>query len=133
MDQRGTRSHVTSSSPWDALVAGHAAIAVRNQANAQRLFEAVAGSAAPSYVARTWLRRVRKAHKLVSQLGWRRDEPVQRSYPGEEPALLTRAVELAAEHGTSLSTFAEHLRLPLPLLRSVLGEVVQRPRLTLVQ
>jgi hypothetical protein len=35
------------------LVAGHAAIAVRNQANAQRLVEAVAGSAAPTYVAPT--------------------------------------------------------------------------------
>jgi hypothetical protein len=44
-----------------------------------------------------------------------------------------RAVELAAEHGTSLGTLAERLRLPLPLLRSVLGDVTERPRLTLVQ
>jgi hypothetical protein len=47
------------------LVAGHAAIADRNQANAQRLFEAVAGSAAPAYVVRTWLHGARQAHKLA--------------------------------------------------------------------
>jgi hypothetical protein len=47
------------------LVAGHAAIEDRNQANAQRLFEAVAGSAAPAYVVRAWARGGRKAHKLA--------------------------------------------------------------------
>jgi len=47
------------------LVAGHAAIEDRNQANAQRLFEAVAGSAAPAYVVGAWTRGGRKAHKLA--------------------------------------------------------------------
>lgn len=47
------------------LVAGHAAIADRNVANAQRLFDAVAGSAAPAYVIRTWIRGGRPAHKLA--------------------------------------------------------------------
>jgi hypothetical protein len=47
------------------LVAGHAAIADRNQANAQRLFDAVAGSAAPAYVVRTWAHGGRRAHKLA--------------------------------------------------------------------
>jgi len=47
------------------LVGGHAAIAERNEANAQRLFDAVAGSAAPAYVVRTWLRGGRQAHKLA--------------------------------------------------------------------
>lgn len=47
------------------LVAGHVAIADRNQANAQRLFDAVAGSAAPTYVVRTWARGGRRAHKLA--------------------------------------------------------------------
>jgi hypothetical protein len=47
------------------LVAGHAAIADRNLANAQRLFDAVAGSAAPAYVIRTWVRGGRQAHKLA--------------------------------------------------------------------
>jgi hypothetical protein len=47
------------------LVGGHAAIADRNQANAQRLFDAVAGSAAPAYVVRTWLLGGRQAHKLA--------------------------------------------------------------------
>jgi Zn-dependent peptidase ImmA (M78 family) len=75
----------------------------------------------------------RRIMVTLGRLGWRRDEPVQRSYPGEDPALLIRAAELAAEHGTPLSAFADQLRLPLPLLRAVLGEVVGRPRLTLVQ
>jgi hypothetical protein len=47
------------------LVAGHAAIADRNQANAQRLFDAVARSAAPAYVVRAWLRGGDQAHKLA--------------------------------------------------------------------
>jgi hypothetical protein len=47
------------------LVAEHAAIADRNRAKAQRLFEAVAGSTAPAYVVRTWLRGGRQAHKLA--------------------------------------------------------------------
>jgi hypothetical protein len=47
------------------FVAAHAAIADRNQANAQRLFDAVAGSAAPAYVVRTWAVGGRRAHKLA--------------------------------------------------------------------
>lgn len=47
------------------LVAGHVAIADRNLANAQRLFRAVSGSAAPAYVVRTWVRGGRRAHKLA--------------------------------------------------------------------
>jgi hypothetical protein len=49
------------------LVGGHAAIAVRNEANAQRLFDAVARSAVPvpAYVVRTWRAGGRRAHKLA--------------------------------------------------------------------
>jgi hypothetical protein len=68
----------------------------------------------------------------LGRLGWRRNEPVQRSHPGEDPALLSRAIELAADHGTPLKAFAEQLRLPLPLVRALVGETVQRPRLALV-
>jgi hypothetical protein len=47
------------------LVAGHAAIRDRNLGNAQRLFDAVAGSAAPAYVVRSWVRGGRQAHRLA--------------------------------------------------------------------
>jgi hypothetical protein len=47
------------------LVGGHAAIADRNLANAQRLLDAVAGSAVPAYVVRTWRAGGRRAHKLA--------------------------------------------------------------------
>jgi hypothetical protein len=64
------------------LVGGHAAIADRNEANAQRLFDAVAGSAVPvpAYVVRTWLRGGRRAHKLAHV----QDKPVD---PDDEAAL----------------------------------------------
>ncbi len=47
------------------LVSGHVAVANRNKANAERLFEAVAGTAVPAYVVRAWVRGGRKAHKLA--------------------------------------------------------------------
>jgi hypothetical protein len=49
------------------LVGGHAAIAVRNEADARRLFAAVAGSdvPVPAYVIRTWRVGSRGAHKLA--------------------------------------------------------------------
>jgi Zn-dependent peptidase ImmA (M78 family)/DNA-binding XRE family transcriptional regulator len=74
----------------------------------------------------------RRIMVTLGRLGWRRNEPVQRSYPGEDPALLSRAIELAADHGTPLKAFAEQLRLPLPLVRALVGETVERPRLALV-
>ena len=47
------------------LVAGHFTAGRRTQANAERLFEAVAGTAVPAYVVSTWMRGGRKAHKLA--------------------------------------------------------------------
>jgi hypothetical protein len=49
------------------LVGGHAAIANRNEADAQRLFAAVAGSdvPVPGYVVRTWRAAAQGAHKLA--------------------------------------------------------------------
>jgi hypothetical protein len=64
------------------LVGGHAAIAVRNEANAQRLFDAVARSAVPvpAYVVQTWRAGGRKAHKLAHV----QNKPVD---PDDEAAL----------------------------------------------
>lgn len=60
------------------LVGGHAAIANRNEADAQRLFAAVAGSdvPVPAYVVRTWRAGARGAHKLAHV----RNKPVDPEY-----------------------------------------------------
>lgn len=62
------------------LVGGHAGIADRNLANAQRLFEAVTGSAPPAYVIRSWLRSGRQAVKLAHV----RNKPID---PDDEASL----------------------------------------------
>jgi len=48
-----------------SLVVGHSAISTRNERDARRLFDAVAGSAVPAYVVQTWKRGGRRAHKLA--------------------------------------------------------------------
>lgn len=75
---------------------------------------------------------VRRAMATVTALGWRTNEPVNSEYPGEEPALLRRAVDLAADHGLPLPRLAEQLHIGLPRLRTLLGIPPTRPRLRLV-
>jgi hypothetical protein len=48
-----------------SAVAGYAAIATRNQINAERLFAATAGSDAPPYAVRVWKKSGHRAHKLA--------------------------------------------------------------------
>jgi hypothetical protein len=60
------------------LVSGHVVGGRRNQANAERLFEAVAGTAVPPYVVSTWVRGGRKAHKLAHV----HNKPVDRKEEG---------------------------------------------------
>ncbi|AOS61287.1 XRE family transcriptional regulator [Actinoalloteichus hymeniacidonis] len=69
---------------------------------------------------------------VLTKLGWRSGEPVRGEHPGEEPALLARAVDLAAEQGMPLSRLAGRLRIGLPYLRELLGIRAGRPRLRLV-
>jgi hypothetical protein len=71
------------------LVAGHAAVAGRNRANAQRLFDAVAGPAAPAYAVRAWLRGGRQAHKLAHV----RNKPVD---PKDEDSLESEFADFEA-------------------------------------
>jgi Zn-dependent peptidase ImmA (M78 family)/transcriptional regulator with XRE-family HTH domain len=75
---------------------------------------------------------LRRTMATVNRLGWRTHEPVRSGYPGEEPELLPRAVELAAAHGLPLALLAERLHIGLPRLRDLIGLPDTRPRLQLV-
>jgi Zn-dependent peptidase ImmA (M78 family)/DNA-binding XRE family transcriptional regulator len=75
---------------------------------------------------------VRRTMATLTALGWRTDEPVGSEYPGEQPALLRRAVDLAAEHGLPLPRLASRLHIGLPRLRELVGIPNPRPRLHLV-
>lgn len=55
-----------------------------------------------------------------------------RAYPGEQPTLLKRASELAAEHGVGVPAIAESLRWKRSLVRDLLGIEDPRPVLRLV-
>ncbi|HEX2130923.1 MAG TPA: XRE family transcriptional regulator [Actinophytocola sp.] len=75
---------------------------------------------------------VRRVLAAVTRLGWHTDEPVRSDYPGEEPELLPRAVELAAAHGLPMARLAANLHIGLPRLRALIGLPDRRPRLRLV-
>jgi Zn-dependent peptidase ImmA (M78 family)/transcriptional regulator with XRE-family HTH domain len=60
-----------------------------------------------------------------------RREPVE-GYPGETPVLLSRAFQLAEQHGLTLRELSEELCLQLPRLRLLLGNDDPRPELRLV-
>lgn len=75
---------------------------------------------------------MRRALATLTALGWRTDEPAGSDYPGEQPALLRQAVELAAEHGLPLPKLADQLHIGLPRLRTLAGVYDAPPRLHLV-
>jgi Zn-dependent peptidase ImmA (M78 family)/DNA-binding XRE family transcriptional regulator len=75
---------------------------------------------------------VRRVLSTVTKLGWRTHEPVRADYPGEEPELLPRAVELAESHGLPLPRLAANLHIGLPRLRALIGIPEHRPRLRLI-
>jgi Zn-dependent peptidase ImmA (M78 family)/DNA-binding transcriptional regulator YiaG len=67
-----------------------------------------------------------------ARLGWSTHEPVNANFAGEQPELLPRAVQLAAEHGLPLSLLADRLHIGLPRLRTLIGLPDPRSRLRLV-
>jgi Zn-dependent peptidase ImmA (M78 family)/transcriptional regulator with XRE-family HTH domain len=54
------------------------------------------------------------------------------SYAGEVPSLLTKAAELAGDHGAGVPALAETLKLSVAQVRDLLGEADHRPVLRLV-
>ncbi len=76
---------------------------------------------------------VRRTMATLTALGWRTHEPVGADFPGERPALLARAVELAADHGLPPALLAQRLHIGLPRLRELVGIATPRPRLRLVR
>ena len=75
-------------------------------------------------------RAYQRLHTLRQQPGFR-TEPLA-GYPGEQPALLAQAFELAAEHGLTLRALAAELAWTLPRCRTLLGLSNSKPILTLV-
>ncbi|MEV7630296.1 XRE family transcriptional regulator [Actinoplanes sp. NPDC089786] len=72
-----------------------------------------------------------RLHLLADQPGFR-GEPVT-AYPGEQPAMLAQAFDLASDHGLTMQTLAEELVWSPARVRTLLGTPNQRPRLRLVQ
>ncbi|MFE3444520.1 XRE family transcriptional regulator [Nocardia sp. NPDC059180] len=54
------------------------------------------------------------------------------AYPGEVPTLLSKAAELAGDHGVSIPALADVLKISPLQVRDLLGEADQRPVLRLV-
>jgi Zn-dependent peptidase ImmA (M78 family)/transcriptional regulator with XRE-family HTH domain len=59
------------------------------------------------------------------------DDPVQ-NHPSEIPTMLTRAFDIAAEHGLTMPDLADELAWPLSRVRFYLGIKDPRPKLALV-
>lgn len=76
-------------------------------------------------------RRAYQHFNKLTSLGLIAPDPAT-SYPGEMPALLTQAFDLAEANGTlTLSSLARELHWRLPRLRLLLGQPDQRPTLRL--
>jgi hypothetical protein len=69
----------------------------------------------------------------LRKLGLFQADPVDQ-YPGEVPALITRAYALAEEHGLAMPALAQELSYRLLRLRLLLGQETadSRPQLRLV-
>lgn len=80
---------------------------------------------------RTTESSARRAYQRLAML----DDPTADStsaYPGEKPTLLTKAADLASEHGAGVSSLADILKISPGQVRGLLGEVDHRPVLRLV-
>lgn len=76
----------------------------------------------------------RRAFQRLNQLrhvGLFGRESVQ-GYPGEIPAMISKAFDLAEQHGLSLVQLADQLKMSRPRLRLLLGQPDTRPTLRLV-
>jgi len=72
----------------------------------------------------------RRGYIRLNQIGVAHD-PVAK-FPGEQPALLSKAVELAEQRGITVRDLANELAWSAAHVRRMLGEYDERPRLSLV-
>lgn len=80
---------------------------------------------------RTTESSARRAYQRLAILNDPSADPSS-AYPGEVPALLKKAAELAGNHGGGIPVLAEALRISPRLIRDLLGEIDERPVLHLV-
>lgn len=76
---------------------------------------------------------IRRAYQRLSNMAeFRRSEPLT-SYPGEVPTLLREAADLATHHGFSRADLAHELSWSTRHVFEMLGEVDERPALSVVK
>nr|WP_195905334.1 XRE family transcriptional regulator [Parafrankia elaeagni] len=75
-------------------------------------------------------RAYQRLHSLQGQPGFASEPPA--GYPGELPALLSQAFDLACDHGLTITDLARELAWNLPRVRQMLGIEEQRPVLRLL-
>ncbi|PYF96392.1 Zn-dependent peptidase ImmA, M78 family [Georgenia satyanarayanai] len=80
---------------------------------------------------RTTESSARRAYQRLKMLEDPNADPTS-AYPGERPTLLTKAAELAADHGAGVPALAQALRISPRHIRDLLGDADQRPALRLV-
>lgn len=80
---------------------------------------------------RTTESSARRAYQRLSVLHDSSADP-SRAYPGESPALLKKAAELAADHGAPIPTLAETLKISPRQVRDLVGDNDHRPVLRLM-
>ena len=78
----------------------------------------------------TYRRAFQRLHQL-RHVGLFGRESVQ-GYPGEIPAMISKAFDLAEQHGLSMTQLADQLKISRPRLRLLLGQPDARPALRLV-
>ncbi|MFG1762247.1 helix-turn-helix domain-containing protein [Micromonospora parva] len=76
-------------------------------------------------------RAYQRLQLVTDQPGFRGDSPT--GYPGEQPAMLAHAFDLASRSGLTVSALAEELAWPLSWVREMLGMGQMRPVLRLVK
>lgn len=74
----------------------------------------------------------KRAMMRISRLGWRAHEPGGDDLSVERPALLSRALDLAASRGVTIATLGDALQLPAVKVRTLLGMTDDRPLLHVV-
>jgi AraC-like DNA-binding protein len=78
----------------------------------------------------TYRRAFQRLNQL-RQIGLFQPEPAT-AHPGEIPALLTRAFDIASDHGLSIAELADELHCSVRRVRTLLGYQDPRPALQLL-